>query len=69
MSRVPSRALLLSSPLFLCVVHILYRSSHLQMAFINEVPLFYQDRDGHWFPTLRILHQYPGVLFVCLLAW
>lgn len=30
------------------------------MAFINEVPLFYQDRDGHWFPTLRVLHQYPG---------
>jgi len=39
---------------------LLCRSSHLQIAFINEVPLFYQDRDGHWFPTLRVLHQYPG---------
>jgi predicted ribosome-associated RNA-binding protein Tma20 len=33
----------------------------MQVAFINEVPLFYSDRDAHWFPTLRILHQYPGV--------
>jgi len=29
---------------------------------MSEVPLFYQDRDGHWFPTLRILHQYPDMM-------
>ncbi|KAF8057282.1 FOLD2 [Scenedesmus sp. PABB004] len=37
-------------------------SSYMQVAFINEVPLFYSDRDGHWFPTLRILHQYPDMM-------
>lgn len=34
----------------------------MQVAFLNEVPLFYSDRDGHWFPTLRILHQYPDMM-------
>jgi predicted RNA-binding protein (TIGR00451 family) len=34
----------------------------MQVAFINEVPLFYSDRDNHWFPTLRILHQYPHMM-------
>jgi predicted RNA-binding protein (TIGR00451 family) len=38
------------------------RSSYMQVAFINEVPLFYSDRDNHWFPTLRILHQYPDMM-------
>jgi predicted RNA-binding protein (TIGR00451 family) len=34
----------------------------MQVAFLNEVPLFYSDRDNHWFPTLRILHQYPDMM-------
>lgn len=34
----------------------------MQVAFINDVPLFYSDRDGHWFPALRILHQYPDMM-------
>jgi predicted ribosome-associated RNA-binding protein Tma20 len=38
------------------------RSSYMQVAFLNEVPLFYSDRDNHWFPTLRILHQYPDMM-------
>lgn len=38
------------------------RSSHMQVAFLNEAALFYSDRDGHWFPTLRILHQYPDMM-------
>eukprot|EP00879_Flechtneria_rotunda_P003153 GHRR01003375.1.p1 GENE.GHRR01003375.1~~GHRR01003375.1.p1 ORF type:complete len:184 (+),score=29.39 GHRR01003375.1:376-927(+) len=37
-------------------------SSHLQVAFLNEIPLFYSDRDGHWFPTLKILHHYPDMM-------
>eukprot|EP00882_Tetradesmus_deserticola_P011551 GHRQ01012218.1.p1 GENE.GHRQ01012218.1~~GHRQ01012218.1.p1 ORF type:complete len:184 (+),score=29.86 GHRQ01012218.1:169-720(+) len=37
-------------------------SSYMQVAFLNEVPLFYSDRDNHWFPTLRILHQYPHMM-------
>ena len=35
---------------------------HVQIAVINNVPMFFQERDGPWFPTLRILHQYPGKL-------
>jgi hypothetical protein len=55
----PSRCLLFAGCVAVCCCNT-RSSSHLQIAFINEVPLFYQDRDGHWFPTLRILHQYPG---------
>lgn len=35
---------------------------YLQLAIINNVPLFIQDRDGHWYPTLRLLHQYPDMM-------
>ena len=26
---------------------------------LPEVPLFWQERDGPWLPTLRLLHKYP----------
>lgn len=29
------------------------------MVIVDNVPLFFQERDGPWCPTLRILHQYP----------
>eukprot|EP00903_Cladosiphon_okamuranus_P019687 g18091.t1 len=28
----------------------------------DGVPLFFQQRDGHIFPTLRILHKYPNMM-------
>ncbi|KAJ9526617.1 hypothetical protein QJQ45_017626 [Haematococcus lacustris] len=35
---------------------------HVQIAILNNVPLFFQERDGHWCPTLRVLHQYPDMM-------
>ncbi len=29
---------------------------------MDNVPLFFQERDGPWCPTLRILHQYPDMM-------
>ena len=29
---------------------------------VNNIPLFYRSRDGPYFPTLRILHQYPDMM-------
>eukprot|EP00877_Chromochloris_zofingiensis_P012018 jgi/Chrzof1/706/Cz01g25160.t1 len=34
----------------------------MQVALIHNTPLFFSERDGHWFPTLRILHQYPDMM-------
>ncbi|GMH33918.1 hypothetical protein BSKO_01752 [Bryopsis sp. KO-2023] len=35
---------------------------HLQVAILNGTPLFFAERDGPWFPTLRLLHQYPEMM-------
>jgi PUA domain protein len=35
---------------------------HVQILVVNNVPLFFQERDGPWFPTLRVLHQYPDMM-------
>jgi PUA domain protein len=29
---------------------------------IHGTPLFFAQRDGPWFPTLRLLHQYPDMM-------
>lgn len=29
---------------------------------MGGVPLFFCQRDGPWFPTLRLLHQYPDMM-------
>lgn len=29
---------------------------------LNGTPLFFSNRDGQWFPTLRLLHQYPDMM-------
>jgi hypothetical protein len=34
----------------------------MQVACIHGVPVFMSDRDGHWFPVLRVLHQYPDMM-------
>ncbi len=38
------------------------RSGHVQLCVINNTILFFQERDGPWLPTLRILHQYPEMM-------
>lgn len=37
-------------------------SGHLQFIVLDSVPLFFQQRDGPWLPTLRLLHKYPGMM-------
>ena len=29
---------------------------------MHGTPLFFAQRDGPWFPTLRLLHQYPDMM-------
>jgi len=33
-----------------------------QLLVMNNTPLFFSNRDGQWFPTLRLLHQYPDMM-------
>ncbi len=35
---------------------------HVQLVIVHGQPLFFAQRDGPWFPTLRILHQYPDMM-------
>mmetsp|Transcript_17530 Transcript_17530/g.56532 ORF Transcript_17530/g.56532 Transcript_17530/m.56532 type:complete len:134 (-) Transcript_17530:114-515(-) len=35
---------------------------HMQVVVVNKVPLFFNLRDGAYFPTLRLLHQYPNMM-------
>jgi PUA domain protein len=32
-------------------------SGFIQLVIVNNVILFFQERDGPWFPVLRLLHQ------------
>lgn len=36
--------------------------NHIQVAVMRGVPLFFCERDGPWFPTLRLLHQWPDMM-------
>lgn len=38
------------------------RAEHVQIVVLNNTPLFFAQRDGPWFPTLRLLHQYPDIM-------
>jgi len=35
---------------------------HIQVAVVKGVPLFFSERGDHWFPTLRLLHQWPDMM-------
>lgn len=35
---------------------------HVQVFVLNNVPLFFSQREGPWLPTLRLLHQYPDMM-------
>lgn len=34
-----------------------YSNDHIQVIALGDTPLFYNERDGPFFPTLRLLHQ------------
>ncbi|ONK78687.1 uncharacterized protein A4U43_C02F21390, partial [Asparagus officinalis] len=36
--------------------------NHLNLVVVNNVPLFFNIRDGPYMPTLRLLHQYPEIM-------
>ncbi|GIL43280.1 hypothetical protein Vafri_1067 [Volvox africanus] len=38
------------------------KCGHVQLCVINGNILFFQERDGPWLPTLRVLHQYPDMM-------
>jgi PUA domain protein len=40
----------------------LFSQNHLNVVLVNNVPLFFNIRDGPYMPTLRLLHQYPNVM-------
>merc|ERR1712217_22352 len=35
---------------------------HVSLVVVDKVPIFWQQRDGPWMPTLRLLHQYPSMM-------
>ena len=35
---------------------------HVQIFVIDRTPLFFAERDGPWYPTLRLLHRYPDMM-------
>eukprot|EP00249_Psilotum_nudum_P008760 c21492_g1_i1 orf=184-729(+) len=36
--------------------------NHINLVVVNNVPLFFNVRDGPYMPTLRLLHQYPSIM-------
>jgi PUA domain protein len=39
--------------------HLYKCTGYITFLVINNEPLFYNENDGPWFPTLRLLHKYP----------
>lgn len=37
-------------------------TDHISLVVIEKVPLFWQERDGPWLPTIRLLHKYPSMM-------
>jgi len=35
---------------------------HITLIVVSKAPVFFQERDGPYFPTLRLLHKYPFLL-------
>lgn len=38
------------------------RPDHVQVFVMKQTPIFFAERDGPWYPTLRLLHQYPEMM-------
>lgn len=37
-------------------------SGHINLLVVNKEPIFFNERDGKYYPTLRLLHKYPFIL-------
>ncbi|KAJ0014661.1 hypothetical protein Pint_19677 [Pistacia integerrima] len=48
--------------LLLLLLQLLISQNHLNLVLVNNVPLFFNIRDGPYMPTLRLLHQYPNIM-------
>lgn len=46
----------------MCEVKVCCSPDRAQMLVLDNRPLFFSNRDGHWLPTLRLLHQYPDMM-------
>ena len=52
-------------PPFDCTAVAVRSPDHVQIVITGGQPLFFAQRDGPWFPTLRLLHQYPQMMVGC----
>lgn len=43
-------------------VHIVKCHDKITLVQVNDTMLFFNQHDGPWFPTLRLLHKYPNML-------
>jgi len=43
-------------------IHVAKCVGHINLIVINKEILFYQIRDKHYLPTLKLLHKYPDIL-------
>eukprot|EP01117_Protostelium_nocturnum_P006659 TRINITY_DN2398_c0_g1_i1.p1 TRINITY_DN2398_c0_g1~~TRINITY_DN2398_c0_g1_i1.p1 ORF type:complete len:189 (-),score=63.70 TRINITY_DN2398_c0_g1_i1:53-619(-) len=43
-------------------MHIAKCSNHITFITVDNEPLFFNERDGPYAPTLRLLHKYPNIL-------
>jgi len=39
-----------------------FSHDHINLVVVNQVVLFFNERDGPYYPTLRLLHKYPDIL-------
>ena len=45
-----------------CVMNIAKTDAKISVVLVEGVPLFFQLRDGPYFPTLKTLHKYPDMM-------
>ena len=45
-----------------CVMNIAKTDAKISVVLVEGVPLFFQLRDGAYFPHLRVLHKYPDMM-------
>eukprot|EP00002_Diphylleia_rotans_P022609 TRINITY_DN4429_c0_g1_i1.p1 TRINITY_DN4429_c0_g1~~TRINITY_DN4429_c0_g1_i1.p1 ORF type:complete len:182 (-),score=42.83 TRINITY_DN4429_c0_g1_i1:121-666(-) len=43
-------------------LHLVKCQNHLNLVVVNQEILFFNERDGPYMPTLRLLHKYPDIL-------
>ncbi|WFD33989.1 translation machinery-associated protein 20 [Malassezia cuniculi] len=44
------------------VTTVKFKREHVQLIVVRGMPIFFQQYDGPFVPTLRVLHQYPDLL-------